>query len=179
MGIPSLKVTAKSYLKHCGWKIRSFPFGAFRPIFRRENVTFQGGVTLKYDLEKFLACNLKFGDFLPFENLGPSLKTNIFAPQNRRKRPKRKGSNLPTRVFQVRTVSFRQGICFFVVFGGLEPDVLGFNGGTPKNPFLPFIFGDPFGIQNTGPQATKLTLNHADLLWENSKRPPTTRQPSA
>ena len=41
------------------------------------------------------------------------------------------------------------------------PVVWNSNRGTPKNPFLPFMFGDPIGIQTTGPQTTNLTLAEA------------------
>ena len=41
----SLKLTASLHLKMDGWNTFSFPFGAFRPIFRGENVRFRECIT--------------------------------------------------------------------------------------------------------------------------------------
>ena len=41
--ISSLKLTASLHLKMDGWNTRTFPFGAFRPIFRCYVCQFQGG----------------------------------------------------------------------------------------------------------------------------------------
>ena len=47
------------------------------------------------------------------------------------------------------------------LIGGLGPGGLGFESGYPLSIPIPFIFGDPIGIQTTGTQTT----NYLTTSW--------------
>ena len=109
----SLPESNGSHLKHWGWKMGG-------PIFRCENVTFRGcnGVPWNMTWKKFWLAIWSSATFTPSKILGIHLK--IYPPWKRTfshlkiglNAPKGK-DHLPTQLFQVRTVSFSQGICFF------------------------------------------------------------------